>query len=63
MKTLLISLFLLVSPLFADQMSDMGIEKIYHFTYTTLTKKCSLDVVVLKSGKVKTERICFNLTK
>lgn len=60
MKQILLFLVLLPILSFADK---YGIEKVYHLTYTTATQKCSLDIVVTDSGKVKTERLCFNLTK
>lgn len=58
MKPIILSLLFLSFFSFGDK---YGIEKVYHLTYTTATQKCSLDIVVTNSGKVKTERLCFKI--
>ena len=35
----------------------------YHYTFTTRTQKCAVDIYVPTTGKIVVEKLCFNLSK
>ena len=57
MKFLLILATILTASCFADY----GVVKTYHYTLRTTTKVCSVDIVILDTGRVTSDSICYNL--
>jgi len=35
----------------------------YHYTFTSRTQKCAVDIYIPTTGKIVVETICFNLSR
>lgn len=57
MKIVILFILLLSSLSFADY----GVVKTYHYTLRTQTKICAIDIVILDTGRVTSDSICYNL--
>lgn len=52
-------IFILLALLSTSAFAD----KMYQYTYVTKTEKCAVDIFVPTTGRIKIEKICFNLYK
>lgn len=51
----------LLTVLSLSAFADYGVVKTYHYTLRTATKVCSIDIVILDTGRVTSDSICYKI--